>query len=339
MVSEGKATAMTDPARLGSIGLGWWGGVLAETAAKSGHAEIVSCFARTESSRNAFAEQHGCRTAASVEELLDDDDVEGVLVATPHSTHEKVITRAAEAGKHVFVEKPLTLTVAEGRRAIDAAKRAGVALQVGHHRRRQAATRELRHLTDTGELGILHLLEANLSSANNLKPRQGWRNDPEECPLGGMTGLGVHMADNLQYLAGPVRQVSVFSRRLLGRGNLDDVTTFILEFTSGALGYLGTAMVVPKICTTAAFGTEGSAWSEEEGQRLFRQSIDEKARNEHPVEPIDAITDELIEFAGAVRGERTPETDGETSLEVVAILEAGVRSHQEGRPVELSEVR
>lgn len=330
---------MTPPVRLGSIGLGWWGGKLAETATASGEATIVSCYARTPDTREAFAATHGCEPVASLEALLADDALDGVLVATPHSTHADVIVAAAEAGKHVFVEKPLTLTVDEGRRAIEACERAGVALQVGHHRRRQAATRALRHMVEAGELGDLALLEANLSSVNNLNPRQGWRNDPAECPLGGMTGLGVHMADNLAYLAGPAARVSVFSRQVLGRGNLDDTTAFIIEFDSGALGYLGTAMVTPKVCTTAAYGTSGAAWSEQEGTRLFQQSTDEPNRSEQPITPTDALTDQLVEFANSIRGLTTPETDGHAALHVVAILEAGVHSHRTHQPAPVASTR
>ena len=271
---------MSDKVKLGSIGLGWWGGELASAAQRSGDAEVVSCFARTDSTREDFAREHGAREAASVEALLADDEVEGVLLATPHLTHAELIIAAASAGKHVFVEKPLTLSVAEGRRAIAACEEAGVTLQVGHHRRRQAGTRQLRALIDEGALGQVHLLEANLSRPTNLNPRDGWRVDRKEVPLGGMTGLGVHMADNLVYLAGPARSVTVLSRPLHGATGLDDVTVFGVEFESGALGYFGTSVVVPQVSTTAVFGTGGSAWSEEEGARLFRQSIDEPWRSE-----------------------------------------------------------
>lgn len=330
---------MSERAKLGSIGLGWWGGELASAVQRSGQGEVVSCFARSEDARKSFADEHGARPAGSLEELLADDELDGVLVATPHLTHADMIVAAAEAGEHTVVAKPLTLSVAEGRRAVEATEAAGVSLQVGHHRRRQPATRELRKRVDEGALGQLHLLEANLSLASNLKPKDGWRGNPEEAPLGGMTALGVHMADNLIYLAGPVKSVSALSRPLHGAVGLDDVTVFALEFESDALGYLGTSVVVPKVCTTVAFGTGGSAWSEEEGTRLFRQNIDQPTRSEGEVGEIDALADQMGEFAACARGERTPEVDGRQALEVVAVLEAGILSQQRGAVVELSEVK
>ena len=330
---------MADKVRLASIGLGWWGGMLAEKALESGEAEIVTGFARTESTRNEFAEKFGCRTAGSLDELLGDDEVEGVLVATPHSTHLDIIEQAAGAGKHVFVEKPLTLSVSEARQAVDAAAKAGVTLQVGHHRRRQPATRQLRRLIDDGALGQISLLEANLSLKSGLNPKEGWRSDPNESPLGGMTGLGVHMADNLIYLGGPAQRVTVLSKQTLARSPLDDVTVIAVELASGALGYLGTSTVVPKVCTTAVYGSEGSAWSEEEGEKLFRQGIDDANRDEVDIDGPDALADQLGAFARSTRSGDRPEVDGEQGLEVVALLEAAIHSHERGQVVEVDELR
>ena len=325
--------------RLASIGLGWWGGVLAQTAEDTGQAEIVTAFARTPSTRDEFAERFSCEPAPSLDAVLSDDGVDGLLVATPHSTHAEMIEAAAEAGKHVFVEKPLTLKVAEGRRAVEAAEKHGIVLQVGHHRRRQPATRRLRELVTNGELGQVSLLESNLSGKSNLNPRSGWRSDREESPLGSMTGMGVHMADNLIYLVGPVSTVTTLSTKTLARGPLDDVTVIGVEFANGVLGTIGTSHVVPKTCVTAVFGSEGAAWSEEEGQRLFRQSIDEAARSEISVEGPDALEDQMSEFARCIREGAKPEVDGRQALEVVALLEAAVASQQRREAVDLDEVR
>ncbi len=324
---------------LGSVGLGWWGGELAEAANRSGAGQIVSCFARKEEGRKAFAEKYGCRQAASLDDLLQDSEVEGLLIATPHSTHADLVCEAASAGKHVFVEKPLTLTVAEAQRAVDAASKAGIVLMVGHHRRRQGATRRLREMLDKGELGMVHHLEANLSSPIGLKPRGGWRSDPAECPAGGMTGLGVHMIDNLHYLAGPMKRVSAFSKKLLGAGNLDEITTAAIEFECGALGYLETSTVIPKVCLTAAYGTEGAAWSEEEGGKLYIQKTREDTRTSLPVEAGDALAEELAEFAKCTRDGGTPETGGPEAMEVVAVVEAIIESAGTGVTVEVGRFR
>ena len=170
-----------EPLRVASVGLGRWGDMLASKASDAG-IEIVAAFARTPETREKFAAAHGARPASSYEEVLSDPDVQAVLLATPHSTHADLVVAAAAAGKHVFVDKPFTLTVAEGKRAIEATETAGVVLQVGHNRRRQPANRRLKEMVDGGVLGVPHYAEANLSYPKGLNPRSGWRADPAESP-------------------------------------------------------------------------------------------------------------------------------------------------------------
>lgn len=323
--------------RVASIGLGRWGQMLAGKTVDAGM-EIVGSFARTPETREAFAETFGGRPAESLDELLTDPDVEAVLLTTPHSTHADLVVEAASAGKHVFVDKPFTLTVADGKRAIKAAELMGVVLQVGHNRRRQPANRRIKEMIETGELGIPHYAEANLSYPKGLNPRTGWRADPAESPAGGMTGLGVHMADNLNYLLGRPARVAAFSRQNIGLSRLDDATTATLEFESGCLAFLGTSMVIPDIGRTAVWGTEAAAWNEMDGQRFYFQRVGEMERSEQPVETLDTVRDELEEFVRNIRDGTKPETGGPEALQAVAVLEGIVESAATAAVVDLGEV-
>ena len=327
-----------EPVRVASIGLGWWGGTLAEKATAAG-LQLVKCFARSEEQRVEFARTHGGTPADSMEELLGDHDVEGVLIATPHSTHADLVVQTAAAGKHIFVDKPLTLTVAEAKRAMHAAEAAGVVLQVGHNRRRQPANRRLKQMVDSGELGTVHYAEANLSHPKGLNPRTGWRGDPAESPAGGMTGLGVHMADNLNYLLGPAARVAAFSKKVLQIGTLDNATTATLEYQSGPLAFLGTSTVIPDIARTAVWGTEAAAWNELDGEGFYVQRVGEKDRAPEEIETLDTVKDELEEFAAIIRNGGRPETGGPEALEAVAVLEGIIESATTGRVVDLDEVR
>jgi predicted dehydrogenase len=327
-----------EPLRVASIGLGWWGGNLA-TKGKEAGLEIVSCFARTKESREAFAEAHDCRPAESLDALLGDEDVEAVLIATPHSTHADLTKEAASAGKHVFVDKPFTLTVVEAKRAIKAVEAAGVILQVGHNRRRQPANRRIRQMIDNGDLGTAHYAEANLSYPKGLNPRTGWRGEPDESPAGGMTALGVHMADNLNYLLGKPARVAAFSKQIIAVRKLDDVTTATLEYHSGPLAFLGTSMVIPDIARTAVWGTEGAACNDKDGERFLTQEVGSKDWEEHDVETLDTVRDELEELASNVRNGTQPETGGPEALEATVVLEGIVESANTGRVVDLDEVR
>ena len=123
--------------------------------------------------------------------MLADPAVDGVVIATSHSSHLPLIEEAAAAGKPIFVEKPLTLTRGDAQRAVKATEAAGVALQVGHQRRRSAANRAIRKMIDDGDIGAIQAVETNQSVPNAQKmPGQAWRQIRDESPLGGMTSLG-----------------------------------------------------------------------------------------------------------------------------------------------------
>jgi predicted dehydrogenase len=326
--------------RLGAVGLGWFGGVLAEAARSSGEAEVVACFSRSEEGRRAFADAHGCTAVDTLEALLEDPAIRGVIVATPHSTHAGIVEQAAAAGKHVFVEKPLALTVADARRAIAVTERAGVTLQVGHNRRRQPANRRIRSMIEAGELGTVVQLEGFHSSPGAHKPDlPAWRTDPSECPAGGMTALGVHTVDTFNYLVGPAARLSAFSKKVAGSSGIDEATAVMIEYESGPIGQIGTSYFVPPVVSLAVYGTDASVWNDEDGSRLFTQARADKARAEQPIDQIDTIRDEVVEFARCIREGGEPETGAPESLEVAAVLEAIALSVDSGATVELSSLR
>ena len=147
------------------------------------------------------------------------------------------------------------------------------------------------------------------------------------------------MVDNLHYLAGPVKRVSAFSTKLNSIGVLDNVTSIVLEFESGALGYIGTCSGVPKLFNTAAFGTECNAWCEDEGEKLFIQKRGERVRSEVPIEGGDAIAEELAAFGRSIRDGVKPEVGGPEGTEVIAVLESVIESVNSGKAVEVDKYR
>ncbi|MGH9213302.1 MAG: Gfo/Idh/MocA family protein [Acidimicrobiales bacterium] len=321
-------TAANGPVRLGVVGLGWWGKVLADAAGRSGVVDVVACFARTEASRERFAAEVGCRPASSLPELLTADDIEGVLFATPNTTHLGQIREAAAAGRHVFVEKPLALTVAEAQQAVVAAEAAGVVLMVGHQRRRQAPNRRIRQLLDDGSLGTPLLAEASFTTSSGYPPT--WRASRDETPLGAMTGLGVHMVDTFHYLLGPVSRVSAFSKQAIDGEPLDHATGLLLEFLSGAVGTLLCSHFAPPASRIAVHGTGGAAANVQDGARLMVQRAGESTLREVDVASTDPVVEQLAEFAAAIRGDGKVETGGHEALAVVAVMEAAIASARTG---------
>lgn len=320
-------------AGVGIVGLGWWGRALANAAGQAEGVEVVAGFARSADARAAFAADYDCAAPETMEAMLADPAVEGVMIATPHSTHYDIVAAAAGAGKAVFVEKPLALTTAAARACVEVAEQAGIPFQVGHQRRRTAANRAIKKLIDAGDLGPIQMAEANQSIGKALThPDDAWRRNREESPLGGMTSLGVHKIDTMHYLIGPMKRVSVFTKNQMDRPEIDEATVVAIEFESGAVGTLVTSFVVPMISRITVFGMKATAYNDFDGTSLQVQKMDE-GRVPVDLEPVDPVVDQIVEFGKVIRGEMQPETGAAEGLAVVAAMEAMVESSETGRAV------
>jgi predicted dehydrogenase len=325
--------------RLAVVGLGWWGAELVKAVRASGAADVVACFARTEDSRKAFAAEHQIDAADSYESLLADPDVDGILLATSHSSHAPLAVTAAGAGKHVFIEKPMTLTVEDGRRCVQAAAEGGVVLQVGHNKRRQPANRRAKQMIDAGELGQVVAVEAHHAGGRGLTiDPTGWRADPAESPLSGMTGMGVHQIDNMHYLIGPIKRVAARSNRLVKKTGLDDATVLAIEFENGVVGSLVTSYVAPPTVRNGVIGTKAAVWNDLDGKKLSVQATSEREPQLLDVAQLDTVADELAEFAKCIKTGAAPETGGMEGLRVVAVLEAAVAAALSGQTIDVEDV-
>jgi predicted dehydrogenase len=153
----------------GIVGLGWWGKTLVEGVAGSKDIRFVAGSARNHTDDiKAFAKEHDFTLYKSFEEMLGHKGLDAVVLATPHSLHVPQTIAAAQAGKHVFCEKPFALTGAEAREAVDAVQKAGVTLGLGYNRRWHPEMTKLRNMIDSGELGVILHVEATMTFPNAL---------------------------------------------------------------------------------------------------------------------------------------------------------------------------
>ncbi|MBI2294450.1 MAG: Gfo/Idh/MocA family oxidoreductase [Betaproteobacteria bacterium] len=241
------------------VGLGKWGRNLVNSVqGKSDVVRFVAGATRTLSKAEAYAREKGLRLYHSYENVLADPKVDAVVLATPHTQHAAQIVAAAKAGKHVFSEKPIALTAKSAEAAVRACARAGVALAVGFNWRFQPALREIKRMLEDGRLGKLLHLEGNFCGPSVYRvSRDHWRQARDEAPAGGMTGRGVHVVDAFLYLAGRIESVHAqSSRRVLDYG-IDDTTSMLFRFESGATGYLGTVIATAETWRMQIFGSKG----------------------------------------------------------------------------------
>ena len=310
--------------RAASVGLGWWSDELASAIqGESDRIRIVTCYSRSVDKRAAFADSFGTGQHDSYETVLADPDVDAVILTTPHSLHVEHVTRAAEAGKHVFVEKPLALTAASGRRAAAVCEGAGVVLAVGHNRRFSAVAQRLKSMWEVGEFGTVLHLEANFSVPGGLSyTPEKWRASRIESPAGALAGLGIHMIDLLCWLAGPVERLTARATRRVVPVDIDDTTSALLDFASGATGYLGNLLACPYTSFLNIYGTKANAFAAVDGNTLKIQVPDGEVRSMEVV-PVDTLKVELEEFADAcIGGAGVFRVRPEEAIHNVAVMEA-----------------
>ncbi len=330
------------------VGLGWWGQTLVEAmAGAAGALRFVAGTTRTASpAAQAFAAAQGLRLVPSYEALLADREVEAVVLATPHAAHPRQVIAAAQAGKHVFCEKPFALTRADAQAAVDATTQAGVTLGLGYNRRFHPEMTQLREQIRTGALGTILHVEATMTFANALwlQPTQ-WRANRAETPCGGLTPLGVHAIDGMIDLCGPIDHVYCQSFRRVVAIDADDTTSILFRMQAGMSGYLGTMTATGPGFSFQVFGSAGSvrlegmthvagASSEERRTRLFGACKFQPAKG--PAEVWEAarldVTRACLEaFAAAAQGGAPFPIPVAEMVHGAAVTEAVIRSAASGQ--------
>lgn len=334
---------MTDEkVRLAAVGLGSWGRVLARSALRGDRIDWVNCYSRSEESRRAFQEDLGVpRAAQSIDSLLSDPEVEGVVVTTPNDSHAAIIISCLEAGIPVFTDKPITDNLEAAAAVARAAESTGVLLAVGHSARRLGGHRVMKQWLDEGRVGAVSMVECNFTTPTGLRlTEESWRFHDEQALGGSLIQLGVHHADTLQYLLGPVMAVSGQLRSLHTNAEVSDATMAILEFESGALGYLGSGWSSPRLYDMRIQGTDCNLayrldprnWAEshllDDASTLEAQVGDERELVALP--QTDMFREELDEFADATRGRAQVEVGLGAAVRALAVVEAAIRSSQQG---------
>ena len=327
------------PLRVAALGMGWWSDVLADAIKRSDKLQLVACFTRSEDKRRAFAAKYGCRPAASYQEILKDPSIAAIVNTTPNNVHLETTRAAAEAGKHVFLDKPIANTVADGRAIADACAKAGVVLALGYQRRRESHFRWIKAEIEAGRFGRLVQAECNISRDRlGQFDLSSWRYTAAGMPGGVMLQIGIHYIDVLEYLMGPVKSVSARLAQLVLPGDNPDVANMILQHESGALSNLTASYAsASEFYMMNVYGKEASAYYDMfSGLRHLRRG--EKAARAVATERNDTIREELEELARCARTGARPETDGFWATHNLAVIKAGVRSAREGRAVEVAEI-
>ena len=330
------------------IGLGRWGQNLVNSIQdKSGTIRVIAGATRTVIKAADYAKQQGFPLYDSYQKVLADPKVDAVIVATPHTQRVEIITAAANAGKHVFTEKPLALHKADADACIRACADNNVTLAVGYNWRFQPALQEIKRMLTDGRLGKLLHVEGNFCgpSVYRFGPDH-WRLNRDEGPAGGMTGRGVHVVDAMLYLSGHIDTVHAQSyRRVLSYG-IDDTTSMLFRFKNGATGYLGTMIATAETWRMQVFGEKGwcevgdvehlTTWPMRVCQ-VDRENLNLHQKPQTVTFPhLSTERAELENFAEAIKGGRRLAVAGGDEAHGVAVLEAVLASAKQNATVKIT---
>jgi predicted dehydrogenase len=286
----------------------------------------------------AFAREQGLDHAADLQSALARGDLEAVVLATPHSLHTDQIVAAANAGKHVFCEKPLSLTRADVLRAIDAVERNRRVIAVGHERRFEPPVVELMRLAQSGALGRVLQIEANFSQDKFLTmPPDNWRLTQREAPAGPLTATGIHLVDLAVAFLGPAESAFASVKQLDSPLANGDTLAVMLKFRGGGHALLSAILATPFDGRIAVYGSKG--WAEvrdkahpeaPEGWTLTTCLRGEPKRVlDYP--PAAAVLANLEAFADAIEGRGDYPVPREQMIATVSALEAIVRATRSGQ--------
>jgi predicted dehydrogenase len=309
------------------VGLGWWGKNLVKAAREFG---APLKFARgvtlEPDTVKDFAAEHGISIGTSFDEVVADRSIEAVVLATPHTKHPAQVKALAAAGKHIYCEKPFALSKAEAVAMLEACKRAGVLIAVGHHFRLMPSMRALAELKAQGAFGTIMHVEGNYSHDWLASySADSWRMKAEESRAGGMTGMGIHVLDCFRDLVGPMKRVSALSKARAMKLPTGDTTAALIEFENGATGVLGTTIKTPFRWRIAVFGENCWAESVSETKLIVRRAgKDDPEVFDYPHD--NHLGMNLNFFAKAVLGQGTFPISPEGILQTAAALEAVFKS-------------
>jgi predicted dehydrogenase len=333
------------------IGLGKWGNVLANAAKASGMIHITGGYARTPASREEFATAFNCKNYNTITELFSDPAVDAVIIASANSTHKEYAMLAAEAGKHVHLEKPMALSISDAKAIIQACKQSNVKLQIGQNYRRTPLFRFAKKIVDEKKLGLISLSRIHYSDKLGLiggpsNPR--W--DPTENPGGPLYSYIIHMADVMEYLFGEVEAVSGACAKVGGPAATDDSMGALLHFKNGQLCVLSGSYISSFHVALSIEGTDAVLSLSNKNPPML-QPIEGYGGNAPviPAESIDigfnyidgrsfSVREQFIDFANAIRQNSEPEVGGKEGLRALAIMRAILKSHAEKRVIKIDEL-
>ncbi|HEX9397036.1 MAG TPA: Gfo/Idh/MocA family oxidoreductase [Burkholderiales bacterium] len=316
-------------------GLGWWGRIIVPLVQTSRKLKVVLGV-------DPVATMDGIPMEKDFEKALRNPAVQGVVLCTPHTLHAEQIVKAASAKKHVFCEKPLSLSRADVLRAVQSINANKVILAVGHEKRFEPPIQELFRILKSGEIGVPLQVEANFSQDKFLSLKSdNWRLSGKEAPAGPMTATGIHLLDLSIGVFGPAKRVFSPVKQLGSQLTNGDTLAILVDFGKGH-ALLSAVLATPFDGRFAVYGSKGwvevrdKAHPEAPEGWVLTKVIRGKEKETKEFPPAQAVLANLEAFADAAGGQAPYPVPQQQMIANVSALEAIFKSARSGNVEEVA---
>ncbi|MGC9064872.1 MAG: Gfo/Idh/MocA family protein, partial [bacterium] len=322
-----------DKVRFGIVGCGVIGPTHAEAIGNIDIAELKAVCDIVPEKAKTLGEKYGVDWYTDYEEMLARQDIDVVSICVPSGLHSDLGVKAAKAGKHVLVEKPIDITLEKADTLIETCKKTGVKLSVISQHRFDKGIKELKSAIDSGRIGRLVMADAYVKwwRPQEYYDSAGWRGTWTLDGGGALMNQSVHFVDQLLYLAGPVKEVTAYCGTLAHKIEVEDVAIAIIKYKNGALGVIqGSTACYPGFKERLEFhGTNGSIIVEGPFVRDWmimgeekKESITQGATGASDPKAIFILghTAQIRDMAEAVLYNRTPSITGEDGRRAIQFI-------------------
>lgn len=288
-------------------------------------AVVVAASSRSKENRSAFSSRFNVSMYAEYEEMLKRDDIQAVSICTPSGTHLEYGIKAAEAGKHLIVEKPIDISVERGQKLIESCERNGVKLAVIYQNRFSDSVRKLKEAVDSGKIGKPVMARGTVKwyRTPEYYTDSGWRGTLDLDGGGALINQSIHTVDLLQWILGEIESVFGLKGTLTHPGiEAEDNLVASLQFANGTLGVFeaSTSIIPDQPRTIEINGSKGTAKLRGDEFGLFLNG--EVVKENAPKNEEDFLTKQFRKIVRAILKDEQPPVTGSEALKSLAVVEA-----------------
>lgn len=312
--------------RIGTVGLGVISYRHAQSIVDTENAELIAASSRTKENRDKFSKEFDVRMFDNYDQMLKYEDLDAISICTPSGTHMDFGVKAAEAGKHVIVDKPIEVSVQRAQKLIESCKTNGVKLAVIYQNRYSSAVLRLKDSVDSGTIGKPVMARGTVKwfRSQNYYSGSGWRGTLDLDGGGALINQSIHTLDLLLWILGDLKCVFGMKDTLTHKGiEAEDNLVASLRFVNGALGIFeaSTSIVPDQARMIEINGSSGTAVLK--GDQFELKLNDEEKREDYSDEKDEYFfRTQYEEIVKAILNNEQPIVSGEEALLSLAAVEA-----------------